>query len=154
MTRVLLSHIQKSLHKIYLHSTQLYGVLKNNKRADEIIENSQNFLSLIKNKWLFGGYLTFQHPSRPLQKRPSSFSQFNQVQNIHEQLFEKIFLICCSLLLPKAEQKEDDEQFPNHPQIYVSRTFIKTKKICNMRRISNELKTPFIQTKNLFFAIY
>ena len=38
-------------------------------------------------------------------------------------------------LSPQAEQKEDDEHFANHLQIYVSKTFTKTKKICIMRRI-------------------
>ena len=39
--------------------------------------------------------------------------------------------------------------------MYVSKTFIKVKNICIMRRIpSNELKIPFIQMENIFFPIY
>ena len=66
-------------------------------------------------------------------------------------LFEKIILIRSSPLRP---QKDDDEQFANHLQMYVSRTFSKAKKICNMRRIPNGLKIPFIQMENIFFPIY
>ena len=42
-------------------------------------------------------------------------------------LFEKIFLVCFSPQSPQAEQKEDDEHFANHLQMYESRTFTKTK---------------------------
>ena len=55
------------------------------------------------------------------------FLQFGQVDNIRGHLFEKIFLVCFSLLSLQAEKKEDDEHFANHFQMYVSRTFTKAK---------------------------
>ena len=54
------------------------------------------------------GNFTFYHPSLPLPKKTSSF-HFGHPENIHGQLFEKIFLICFSPLSQQAEQKEDDE---------------------------------------------
>ena len=41
VTRGPLPHVLKSIHKICLHSTQLYGVLKNNKGRGGIIQISQ-----------------------------------------------------------------------------------------------------------------
>ena len=88
------------------------------------------------------GNLTLHHSCLPLPKK-TSFFQFGKVENIHGPLFEKIFLVCFSPLSPQVEQKEDDENF-NHLQMYVrSRTFTSYgQKICNMRRIPNELKIP------------
>ena len=42
--------------------------------------------------------------------------------------FKKTFLICFSHLSSQAEQKDDDEYFANHLQMYLSRTFTKAKK--------------------------
>ena len=72
---------------------------------------------------------------RPFEKRPSSFLQFGQVENIHGHLFEKIFLICFSPLSPQAEQKEDYEHFASHLQIYLSRTFTKAKKFLKIEEV-------------------
>ena len=117
-------------HEIYpqnlsLHSTQLYGVLKNSKRGGGIIQISQKEeLSLLSAIW---GNLTLDHPCLPLPKK-TSFLQFVQVDNIHGHLFEKIFLVYFSPLSPQAEQKEDGEHFANHLQMYVSRTLVSRPK--------------------------
>ena len=94
------------------------------------------------------------------QKRPSSFLQFGQVENIHGHLFEKIVLICFSPLSPQAEQKEDDEYFTNHLQMYVSRTFTKAKKsvICAEYPMSSKFhlskwKTYFSQFIDKYLKI-
>ena len=125
VTRGLLPHVLKSIHKICLHSTQLYGVLKNSKRGGGIIQISQKEeLSLLSAIW---GNLTLDHPCLPLPKK-TSFLQFVQVDNIHGHLFEKIFLVYFSPLSPQAEQKEDGEHFANHLQMYVSRTLVSRPK--------------------------
>ena len=130
VTRGLLPYVLKSIHKIYLHSTQLYGVLKNNKGGSGIIQLSQKQKHFQSHKRLCTIWtnLTLHHPSLPLPKRPSSFLQFGQVENIYEHLFEKIFLICFRPLSPQAGLKEDDEHFANHLQMYRNRTFTKAQK--------------------------
>ena len=121
VTRGLLPHILKSIHKIYLHSTQLKGVLKNSKEGSGIIQISRKEKHFQSHKKLSAiqGNLILHHPSLSLPKRPSSFLQLGQVVNIHGHLFDKNFLICFSSLSMQAEQKEDDEHFANHPQILV-----------------------------------
>ena len=64
----------------------------------------------------------------PFQKRPLSFLQFGQVDNINGHLFENNFLICFIPLSPQVEWKEDDEYFANHLQMYVTKTLAKVKK--------------------------
>ena len=129
VTRGLLPHVLKSIHKIFLHSTQLCGVLKNSKGGGGIIQTSQrgggDFLVSLKLSAIWCN-LTFYHSCLPLPKK-TSFLQFGQVENIGGLLFEKIFLVCFSPLFPQAEQKEDDEHFVNLFQMYVSRTFTRTK---------------------------
>ena len=143
VTRGLLPHILKSILKICLHSTQLYGVLKNRKR--------RIFLVSLKLSAIWGN-LTLHHSCLPLPKN-TSFLQFGQVKNIHGYLFEKIFLVCFSLLSPQAEQKEADEQFANHLQIYVSRTFTKAKKsvICAEYPMSSKFHSSKLE--NIFHKL-
>ena len=114
VTRGLLPYVLKSIHKIYLHSTQLYGVLKNSKGRGGIIQISRKEKIFQSHKKLSAIWinLTLHHPSLPLPKK-TSFLQFGQVENIHGHSFEKIFLICFSPLSPEAEQKENDEHFFN-----------------------------------------
>ena len=90
----------------------------------------------------------------------TSFLQFGQVENIRGHLFEKICLVCFSPLSPQAEQKEDDEHFANHLQMYVSRTFTKAKKsvICSEYPMSSKFhlskwKTYFSQFIDKFLKI-
>ena len=135
VTRGLLPHILKSILKICLHSTQLYGVLKNRKR--------RIFLVSLKLSAIWGN-LTLHHSCLPLPKK-TSFLQLGQVENIHEHLFEKIFLICFIPLSPQAEQKEDDEHFASHLQIYLSRTFTKTKKFLKTEEV--EYLIHYVQFK-------
>ena len=87
------------------------------------------------------------HPSLLRPKKTSLF-QFVQVENIHGHLFEKIFLICFCPLSPQTEQKEDDENFANHLQIYVSRTFTKAKKstICAEYPVNSKFHVPKCKT--------
>ena len=73
------------------------------------------------------------------QKRPSSFFQFCQVENINMDTFwKKNFLIYFSLLSLQTEKRG----------WYVS------KKICIMCKIPNELKIPIIQMENIFVLVY
>ena len=143
MTRGLLPHVLKSIHKINLHSTQLHWVAKNSKGGVGLFKfhKRRNFFSLIKNYVLFGVISPSITLPCPFQKRPSSFLHFGQVENIHGTYLKKNFLICFSPLSPQAEQKEDDEHFANHLQMYVSRTFTKAKKsvICAEYPTSSKL---------------
>ena len=157
--RGLLPHVLKSIHKIHLHSTQLYGVLKKQQRREWIIQISQKEKLFQSHKKLSAiwGNLILHHPSLPL---PKNTFQFGQVENINGYLFEKIFLICFIPLYPQAEQKEDDEHFANHLQMYVSRTFPKPKKsvICAEYPMSSKFhlskwKTYFSQFIDKFLKI-
>ena len=105
------------------------------------------------------GNLTLNHSGLFLPKK-TSFLQFGQVENICGLLFEKIFLVCFSPLSLQAEQKEDDEHFANHLQMYVSRTFTKAKKsvICAEYPMSSKFhlskwKTYFSQFIDKFLKI-
>ena len=114
----------------------------------------RNFLSLIKNHVLFGGNLTLYHPSLLISKKVFLFPSFWPSRECKWHLFEKNFLICFSPLSPQAEWKEDDEHFANHLQMYVSKTFTKTKKsVLCPEYSSNELTIPFIQMENMFFTV-
>ena len=88
VTRGILPHVLKSIHKICLHSTSLYGVLKNRK--------GETFLVSIKLSAICGN-LSLHYSCLPLLKN-TSFLQFGQVENIHRYLFDKIFLVCFSPL--------------------------------------------------------
>ena len=138
--RGLLSRVLKYICKICLHSNYLYGVLKNSKGGGGIIQISQKEeLSLIKTKCYLGSSHLAPFLPAP-SKKDLSFLRFGLVENMHGHLFEKIFLVCFSPLSPQAEQKEDDEHFANHLQMYVSRTFTKAKKsvICSEYPMSSK----------------
>ena len=122
VTRELLPHVLKSIHKIYRHSTQLYDVLKTAKQGGGVFLGSQ------KTKCYLGVISPCTILPCPFHKTSSSLFQFGQVENKREHLLEKIFLICFSLLSLQAEQKEHDEDFAHHLQLYVSRTVTKAKK--------------------------
>ena len=124
VTSGLLPHVLKYIHKIHLHSTQLYGVLKNSEGGSEIIQISQKEKLFQSHIW---GNLTLHHPSLTLLKK-ASFLQFVQLENVHGHLFEKTLLTCFSPLSPQAEQKENDEHYADHLQMYVTRIFTKAKK--------------------------
>ena len=85
----------------------------------------ETFLVSLKLSTIWG-HLILHHSCLPLPDK-TSFFQFGQVENIRGHLFEKIFLVCFSPLSPQAEQKEDDEHFANHLQMYINRTFTKAK---------------------------
>ena len=79
VTRGLLPHVLKSIHKICLHSTQLYGVLKNSKRGGGINQISQKEeLSLTKTKCYLGVISPCTILVCPFQKGPLSFSLLKQ----------------------------------------------------------------------------
>ena len=122
VTRGLLPHVLKCINKMYLHSTQWDGVLKQSRGGDGIIQISQKEKLFQSHKKLSASWdnLTILPCIILLclfQKRPSSFLQFGQVETIHGHLSGKIFLICFSLLSPQAESKEDNEHFCSYPQI-------------------------------------
>ena len=105
------------------------------------------------------GNLTLPHSCLPLPKK-NFFFQFGQAENIHGYLFEKIFLVCFSLLSPQSEQKEDNEHFANNFQMYLSRTFAKAKKsvICSEYPMSSKFylskwKTYFSQFIDKYLKI-
>ena len=140
VTRGLLPHVLESIHKIYLLYCKAFS-----KTAKE-------------------GVGLFVSPFITLpcsfQKRPSSFLHFGQVENIHGTYLKKNFLICFSPLSLQAEQKEDDEHFANHLQMYVSRTFTKAKKsvICSEYPMSSKFhlskwKSYFSQFIDKFLKI-
>ena len=160
MTRGLLSDVLGSIHKIYLLSAQhliLIGSKKQQKGGGEIIQISQKkklFQSHKKLRVIWGN-LTLYDPFLPLSKKTFLFPSFWPSRECTWHLFEKNFHICFSPLSPQAEQKEDDENFPNHVQMYVSKTFTKAKKsVLCAEYPCNELKIPFIQMENIFFTIY
>ena len=143
VTRGLLPHVLKSIHKICLHSNYLYGVLKNSEDRERGWDYSnftkgEIFLVSLKLSAIWGN-LTLHHSCLPLPKN-TTFLQFGQVENIRAHLFGKVFLVWFSLLSPQVQQKEDDEPFANNLQIYVSRTFTKAKKsvICPEYPISSK----------------
>ena len=79
----------------------------------------------------------------------------NVLESIHKiyVLFTQHLIVWGSKI--QAELKEDDEHFANHLQMYVSKTFTKTKKsVLCAEYPSNELKILFIQIENIFFPIY
>ena len=120
---------------MYLQCTQLYGVLKNKGGVGFLTFHKRtNLFSLLKKLSAIWSNLTLHHPSLPLPKA-SSFLSFVQVENVHEHLIEKIFLVCFSLLSPQVEQNKDDEHFANHLQIYLSRTFTKAKKFLKIEEV-------------------
>ena len=118
VTRGLLPNALKSIHKIYLHSTQLYGFLKIGKRWDGTIQilQKEKFVQSHKKLSVTWGNLILYHPFLSLPNQ-ISFFQIVQVGNIRGHLFEKRFLISFSPLSPQVEQKEDDEHFSNHLQM-------------------------------------
>ena len=75
VTRRLLPHFLKSIHKIYLHSTQLYGVLKNGKKGGGIIQISQNEKHFWSHRKLSAvrGNLTLHYPFLLLLKKTFLF---------------------------------------------------------------------------------
>ena len=91
VTRGLFPHVLKSIHKICLHSTQLYGVLKNSKGGGGIIQISQKeklFQSHKKLRAIWGN-LTLYHPSLPLSKKTFLFPSFWPSREYTWHLFEK-----------------------------------------------------------------
>ena len=78
VTRGLLPHVLKFIHKIYLHRAQLCGVLKNSEGGGGIIQISQKeklFQSHKKLRAIWGN-LTLYHPSLPLSKNTLLFPSF------------------------------------------------------------------------------
>ena len=89
-----------------------------------------------KNQVKHGKYGSIKHPlgshnyqvlktrgSKNQQRSGWDYSNFTKGET-----FFRNFLIWFSPLSPQAEQKQDDEQFVNDLQIYVSRTFTKAKR--------------------------
>ena len=95
----------------------------------------RNFFSLIKKYvlfWIISPCITLPCP---FQKRSSSFLHFGQVEREYAwHLFLNKCLICFSPLSPQSEQKEIDEDFPNHPQMI------------------RPLLRPLVRPKNLYYA--
>ena len=91
VTRGLLPHVLKFIHKIYLHRAQLCGVLKNSEGGGGIIQISQKekLFQSHKKHLLFGVIspcITFPYP---FQNRPSSviFSVFQLFFNVGVRLY-------------------------------------------------------------------
>ena len=112
----------------------------------QISQKGETFLVSLKLSAVWGNFI-FHHSCLLLQKN-TSFLQFGQVENIQGHLFQKVFLICFRFLSPQAAQKEDDELFASHRQIYISRTFTKTKKsgICAEYSISSKFHLSKFKT--------
>ena len=92
--------------------------------------------------WVISTYITFPCP---FQKRPSSFLQFGQVEDI----------MALNPVSPQAEQKGNDEHFADHLQMYVSKTFTKDRKsVLCAEYPSTGLKILLIQMENIFFTTY
>ena len=128
VTRGILPHILKSIHKIL--STQflvVWGSKKQHRRGQyhSNFTKRDTFLVSLKLSAILGN-LTLHHSCLSLPKN-TSFLQFGQEENIRGHLFEKIFLVCFSALSPQVEQKENDEHFANYLQMYGSRTFTEVK---------------------------
>ena len=143
MTRGLLPHVLESIHKIYLLSTQhliVRGSKKQQRRGWDYsnFTKGETFLVSLKLSAIWGN---------------NSFLQFGQADNVRGHLFEKIFLVCFSPLSPQAEQKEDDEHFANHLQMYVRRTKAKKSLLC-AEYPSKSSKFHLSKLENIFFTIY
>ena len=108
---------------LYTQLLVVWGSKKQQRRGQDY-SNFTTFLVSLKLSAIWGN-LTFHHSCLSLPKK-TSFIQFGQVENIRGHLFEKVFLFFYTLS-PQAEQKEDNEHFSNHLQMYVSRTLTKNK---------------------------
>ena len=151
-------NLLKSIHKICLHRNQLHGVLTVKEGVGLFKFHKRRNLVSLKLSAIWSN-LSLHHSCLLLPKKTFCI-QFDQVENIHGHLFEKIFLVCFSPLSPQAEQKEDDEHFANHLQMYVSRTFTKAKKsvICAEYPMSSKFhlskwKTYFSQFIDKYLKI-
>ena len=71
----------------------------------------------------------------PFQKKTFLFPSVWPSREYTWALIWKIFLICFSPLFPQAGQKEDDEHFASHMQIYLSRIFTKAKKFFKIEEV-------------------
>ena len=137
---------------IYLQNLSTYylvvrGSKKQQKRGWDYsnITNGETFLAL------FGVISPCTSLTCPFQKRPYSFLQFGQVETIHGHLHEKKLPDLFYPLFLQAEQKEDDEHFANHLQMYVRRTIAKLKKSVLCAEYSMISK---FQMENIFSPIY
>ena len=137
---------------IYLQNLSTYylvvrGSKKQQKRGWDYsnITNGETFLAL------FGVISPCTSLTCPFQKRPYSFLQFGQVETIHGHLHEKKLPDLFYPLFLQAEQKEDDEHFANHLQMYVRRTIAKLKKFLLCAEYSMISK---FQMENIFSPIY
>ena len=119
-------NLLKSIHKICLHRNQLHGVLTVKEGVGLFKFHKRRNLVSLKLSAIWG-YLTLHHSPAPSRKDLFP-SVWLSIVNIHGHLFEKIFLVCFSPLSSQVEQKEDDEHFANHLQMYVRRTFTKAQK--------------------------
>ena len=99
------------------------------------------------------GNLILHHSCLPPPKN-TSFLQFDQVENIHGHLFEKIFLVCFSPRYLQLEKKEDNEHFAKHLQMYVSTTFTTAKKSVICAEYPMSSKFHLSKWKTFFFSIY
>ena len=139
---------------IYLQNLSTYylvvrGSKKQQKRGWDYsnFTNGETFLAL------FGVILPCTSLACPFQKWPYSFLQFGQVETIHGQLHEKKLPDLFYPLFLQAEQKEDDEHFANHLQMYVRRTKAKKSLLC-AEYPSKSSKFHLSKLENIFFTIY
>ena len=102
VTRGLPPHVlnfMKSIHKVCLHSTWLYGVLKYSERGSGIFHILQKEeLSLLSAIW---GNLILHHPCLPIPKKPLSFSFAKQIIYMGTYL-KKSF---CFFLVPNSHRQ-------------------------------------------------
>ena len=103
------------------NNTKWVGLPKFHKR--------RNFFSVLKKLSAIWSNLTLHHLSLSLS---FSLAKYRICMSTY---VKKIFLICFSPLFPQAEQKEDDEHFASHLQIYLSRTFTKTRKFLKIEEV-------------------
>ena len=107
VTRGLLPHVLESIHKIYLlftHHLIVRGSKKQQRRGVGLFKfhKRRNFFSLLKTTGYISPCITLPCP---VQKRPSSFLHFGQLENIHGTYLNKNFLICFSSLSPQSRKR-------------------------------------------------
>ena len=90
-----------------------------------VLKVQEHFLVSLKQS-VIRGNLTLHHSCLPLPKK-TSFLQFGQVENIRGHLFEKTLSGLFQSPIATGRVERGCEHFANHLQIYVSRTFTKTK---------------------------
>ena len=127
--RRLLPHILNLSTKFVYKVLTCMGSKKQQRRGWDYSNFTKGETSLVSLKLsAIWNNLTLHHSCLSLPKN-TSFFQFGQLENICWHSLEKIFLVCFSPLSPHAGQKEVDEHFANHLQMYVGRPLLRPKNL-------------------------